>query len=183
MPDYRRSWLPGGTFFFTVVTHHRQPILTQPECRHILHNAWTDVCRRFPFTTLAICLLPDHLHCIWTLPSEETNYAVRWKEIKRFFTRQYRRLVAPSSTTNASRLKRKEAGVWQRRYWEHTIRDETDLQRHIEYIHYNPVRHQLVNAVADWPWSSFSRYVQLGFYDSSWGQSVSEEINQLECGE
>lgn len=169
MPEFRRSFLPGGTFFFTVVTYKRHQILTNQISRTLLHDAFQNVKNRYPFRVDAICLLPNHLHCIWTLPEGDSNYAMRWKEIKRIFSRQYGRQFGSPEKRNQSREKRQESTVWQRRYWEHTIRDEKDLSIHVEYIHYNPVKHGLVNRVADWQWSSFHRYVAMGFYDASWG--------------
>ena len=163
MPEYRRSLIGGGTFFFTVVTYDRQPILVSPEARTILHMAWDNVHQRFPFVTDAICLLPNHIHCIWTLPEGDTNYAIRWGEIKKLFTKAYHTQVGQGEQPNASRVKRGEATIWQRRFWEHTIRDQDDYQRHLDYIHYNPVKHGLVKAAADWRWSSFHRYADLGY--------------------
>ena len=168
MPDYRRSYVEGGTFFFTVVTLNRLPILTNPKARNLLRSAWMTVQGRFPFTTDAICLLPDHIHCIWTLPEGDSRYSIRWKEIKRLFTKGYLAQVGPVKTHTESRLKRGEAAIWQRRFWEHTIRDQNDLSRHMDYIHYNPVKHELVQNVSNWPWSSFHRYVQIGYYDKEW---------------
>jgi putative transposase len=170
MSDYRRAYLPGGTFFFTVVTYKRKPILTNNTARMILHDAFQNVINRFPFTMDAICLLPDHLHCIWSLPEGDSNYAIRWKEIKRIFSRQYNGQIGCCEERNESREERQESTVWQRRYWEHTIRDEKDFLKHVEYIHYNPVKHGLVNQVHDWEWSSFHRYVAMGMYDASWGE-------------
>lgn len=171
MPEYRRARIDGGTYFFTVVTYHRQPLLTTEESRAILHSAWLNVERRYPFTTDAICLLPDHLHCIWTLPPGDHNYSLRWGEIKKIFSKAYR---VQTGTGNGgyrsdSQVKRQDACIWQRRFWEHTIRDLEDFNRHIDYIHYNPVKHGLVSNVSDWQWSSFHRYVQAGYYDQSWG--------------
>jgi putative transposase len=183
MPDYRRSWIPGGTFFFTVVTFRRLPILTTPDGRGLLRSAWQDVRGRFPFTTVAVCLLPDHLHCIWTLPEGEVNFSVRWKEIKRQFTKGYLECVGPGEQRNESRLKRGEASIWQRRFWEHTIRDEADFNRHLDYIHYNPVKHGLVKRVCDWPWSSFHRYVRMGWYAKDWGGAVERDLVEMGCGE
>ena len=111
--------------------YHRLPILTTDEStRSILHAAWLDVRGRFPFKTVAVCLLPEHLHCIWSLPERDAAYPVRWKEIKRLFTKAYLDRVGPGEERNASRLKQGEAAIWQRRYWEHIIRDEDDLRRH-----------------------------------------------------
>jgi len=183
MPEYHRSWVPGGTYFFTVVTYQRHPILLSNEARDCLHAAWTSVRNRFPFSIDAVCLLPDHLHSIWTLPEGDSNYAVRWGEIKKTFTKLFTSKAEFGQDLSESRLRRGEAGVWQRRYWEHTIRDQADYYRHLDYIHYNPVKHGLVVKPGDYFWSSFHRYVKLGFYEDNWGSSIGEEILNLDCGE
>jgi putative transposase len=169
MPEYRRSFIPGGSYFFTVVTFNRQPILVSPKARQLLRIAWMDVQRRFPFTTDAICLLPDHIHTIWTLPPMDSNYSVRWKEIKRLFTLGFLEQIGPGGERNGSRVKRKEAAIWQRRFWEHTLQDEEDLNRHLDYLHFNPVKHGWVQQVKEWPWSSFHRYVKMDCYPQDWG--------------
>jgi len=160
--------MEGGTFFFTVVTYHHLPILSTDTARKILHRSWMDTTKRFPFETIAICLLPDHLHCIWRLPEEDNNYSVRWKEIKRLFTKEYLREIGPGEERNISHQKRHEAAIWQRRFWEHTILDEEDLETHLDYIHYNPIKHGYVTKAVDWEWSSFNRYVEKGIYDKDW---------------
>jgi putative transposase len=176
MPEYRRSNLAGGIFFFTVVTFNRLPILTGDIARKLLHDAWVNTAARFPFQTEAVVLMPNHIHCIWHLPEDDANFSVRWKEIKYSFTKGYLDQVGPGEARNASRQKREEAAVWQRRFWEHTLRDEVDLNRHLDYIHFNPVKHGLVERVADWPWSSFHRYVKLGYYDPDWGAGLEEKL-------
>ena len=183
MPNYRRSHIPGGCNFFTVVAYHRLPILTGVESRTILRQAFIDVRERYPFTLDAICLLPEHIHCIWTLPEQDSNYSLRWKEIKRLFTRDYLSRVGPGEPRSASRQERGEAAIWQRRFWEHSIRSEGDLNRHLDYLHYNPVKHGLVKRPEDWPWSSFHRFVKIGCYEKSWGADFSQEALDLECGE
>jgi putative transposase len=176
MPEYRRSKVEGGTFFFTVVTWHRNPIFIQPESRIILHEVWTFVQARRPFHTDAICLLPDHLHCIWTLPENDSDYSLRWREIKRLFTHQYLAEIGQTEEPNLSHQKRNESAVWQRRFWEHTIRNEEDLNNHINYIHFNPVKHRLVSRPQDWEWSSFHRYIKMGMVDEDWGDEFSSQI-------
>jgi putative transposase len=182
MPEYRRSFITGGTYFFTVVTYRRLPFLITEEARNILHCALVDVNHRFPFKTDAICLLPDHLHCIWTLPDDDANYSVRWKEIKRLFSKEYINMVGVAEPGNVSREKRGETTFWQRRFWEHVIRDEKDLHQHLDYIHYNPVKHGLAQQVKEWQWSSFKRYVEMGYYDVEWGGGAEKGI-PLSCGE
>lgn len=125
-------------------------------------------------------LLPDHIHTIWTLPDGDANFSARWNAIKRRFTQSYLEQIGPGETRNASRLKRREAAVWQRRFWEHTLRDEADLNRHLDYIHYNPVKHGLVKKAADWPWSSFHRYMKMGFYDPNWGEAMEDKLDLME---
>ncbi len=181
MPNYHRFY-EGGAYFFTVVTFNRLPILTSDTARRILHNAWLDVCKRMPFETVAISLLPEHLHCVWTLPEYDQNYSIRWKEIKRLFTKGYLEEIGPGEDRNASRQKRGEAAIWQRRFWEHTIRDQEDFNRQIEYIHYNPVKHGLVTRVVDWPWSSFHRFAKMGLYSPEWGPDE-EKILKTVFGE
>jgi putative transposase len=168
MPEYRRSQINGGSFFFTVVTYNRIPLFNNPNCRKILHAAWEDTRNRFPFKTIAICLLPDHLHCIWQLPENNTNYSIRWKEIKRLFTKQYLKEIGPGEQRNESRQKRQEAAIWQRRFWEHTIEDDEDFERHLDYIHYNPIKHGYVKKTSDWKWSTFHKFVNEGIYDIGW---------------
>lgn len=183
MPEYRRSYQPGGTFFFTIVTYQRQPILTSPHARQLLRKAWLDVQKRFPFNTIAIVLLPDHLHSIWTLPEEDSNYSLRWSEIKRLFSISYQSTIGPVQNKSACQRTRREAAIWQRRFWEHTIRDEEDLNRHIDYIHINPVKHGFVQKAMDWEWSSFRKYVEDGLYEPDWGQNVDFDLHNLKVGE
>ena len=180
MPEYRRSFVEGGTYFFTVVTYDRLPILTAAPARAILHKAWHDVCQRFPFETIAVCLLPEHIHCIWKLLERDANYPMRWREIKRRFTMRYQMEVGSGETRNASREKKHEAAIWQRRYWEHTILDQEDLEAHLDYIHYNPVKHGYVTRAGDWHFSSFLRYVREGLYEPDWAGEESGRIQGLE---
>jgi putative transposase len=183
MPQYRRASIEGGTYFFTVVTYNRVPILTTDDARLLLHAAWMDVRTRFPFSTLAVCLLPDHLHCIWSLPVGDANFSVHWKEIKRLFTKSYLSQIGPGEPRNASRLKRNEAAVWQWRFWEHAIRDQEDLNRHTDYIHCNPVKHGLAKRAVDWLWSSFHRYVKQGYYEVEWGEAMRQDVREMGCDE
>jgi putative transposase len=132
-----------------------------------------------PFFVDAACLLPEHLHCIWTLPEEDADYSLRWREIKRLFSHEYVRQIGEGGFRNESRQKRREVAVWQRRFWEHTLRDGQDFNRHVDYIHFNPVKHGLVKRAADWPWSSFHRYVKMGFYDPGWGETEEMAIKSM----
>jgi putative transposase len=129
MPDYRRAYVPGGTYFFTAVTHQRRPILCTATARQCLHDAIDQVRAKLPFTLVAIVLLPEHLHTVWTLPPKDAAYPLRWKRIKELFTRNYLDLGGSEATVDRSRRKHGERGVWQRRYWEHLVRDEGDLRQ------------------------------------------------------
>jgi putative transposase len=161
MPNYRRCRIPGGLYFFTVVTSRRQPLLID----HIdaLRGAFRLVRRRHPFHLPAAVILPDHLHCIWELPRGDVEYSRRWRLIKSCFSRALDVRLA-----GRLRSRRGERDVWQRRFWEHAIRDENDFARHVEYIHFNPVKHGYVKRACDWPYSSFRRYVENGIYEESW---------------
>ena len=169
MSEYRRYFLPGGTFFFTQVTQFRVPILGDDRARNILGDIFRECQQKYPFEVVAIVLLPDHLHTIWSLPRGDQQYALRWSWIKSQFTRRW--LIAGGTETSISKAKREDGrrGVWQRRYWEHTIRCEEDLIHHANYIHYNPVKHGYVSSPETWLWSSFHRYVSAGEYEASWG--------------
>jgi|LSQX01.3.fsa_nt_gb putative transposase len=183
MPEYRRLHIQGATVFITFVTFGRSPIFLRPEARRILHDVWHAVANRNPFTTEAICILPDHIHTIIALPDCDSDFSLRVREIKRLFTINYLRIFDEEYQRSLSRIRKKEATVWQRRFWEHTIRDENDYQNHFDYIHYNPVKHSLVNNVSDWPYSSFHRYVRSGVYDSHWGEGLIVKKDHIDYGE
>ncbi|MGB5899899.1 MAG: transposase [Geitlerinemataceae cyanobacterium] len=167
--QYRRAKTPGATYFFTVVTHDRHRILHEPENVYLLRNAFRYVLQRHPFKIDAIVVLPDHLHTLWTLPEKDADFSTRWRLIKSYFSRQYRSPY--QGKISKSRQYKGEKAVWQRRFWEHQIRDDRDFVNHLEYIHYNPVHHRLVTAPKDWQYSSFHRYVEAEVYDPMWGSS------------
>jgi putative transposase len=169
MSDYRRWRVSGGTYFFTLVTANRLPILTTDVGRKLLRNAIDHVQAERPFQIEAMVLLPDHLHAVWQLPRNDADYSQRWSSIKERFTREWIKSGGVEAATSASRAAHRERGVWQRRFWEHTCRDETDIERALDYIHWNPCKHGLVRRVVDYPWSTFSRYVTAGHYPSDWG--------------
>jgi len=169
MTAYRRNFIPGGCFFFTVnLADRRLPLLT--ENIETLRSAFRETRQRHPFTIDAVVILPDHLHVVWTLPEDDRDFATRWRLIKSSFSRN----LAAGEPISASRAAKSERGIWQRRYWEHTIRDENDFGRHIDYVHINPVKHGLVTRVKDWPHSSFRRMVKLGIYPEDWAGDVAE---------
>ena len=169
MSRYRRSQTPGATYFFTVVTYRRQAILCDAPIREALRNAIAAVRAKRPFTTDAWVLLPDHLHTIWTLPPGDADFATRWAVIKRRVSVacaiEYRR----ADWINSSKQKHRESTLWQRGYWEHQIRDENDFTKHMDYIHFNPVKHGHCKQVSEWPYSTFHRYVEQGVYSLDWG--------------
>ena len=183
MPEYRRVQLKGGIYFITVVTFERQPAFRNSIARQILRNARLDVARRFPFSTIAVCLLPDHIHTLIQCPETDADYPMRIREIKRLFTAGYKQQFGLRPASDASRRGKHEAVVWQRRYWEHTIRDENDLHAHLDYFHYNPVKHGLVENVRDWEWSSFHRYVRMGYYNEDWGSEIGGKDLKGDFGE
>ncbi len=167
MSNYRRS-REGSIYFFTVVTYQRQPILCMDVSRKALKEVMREVREQHPFEMKACVLLPDHLHAIWELPEGDTDYSKRWALIKKGFTGRIK-IHLPAAPMTESRLRRREGAVWQRRFWEHTIRDEDDYRAHFDYIHYNPVKHGLVRRPCDWPHSTFHRYVNNGLYPEEWG--------------
>ena len=164
MTNYRRAKFYGGYYFFTLVTYKRRCFLVDDLSRMCLRSIWREVRQNRPFEVVAFCLLPNHIHCVWRLPDGDNDFSQRWMLIKKGFTRRYLRDGGRESVQSLSREKKRERGVWQRRFWEHQIRDEEDLQKHVDYIHYNPVKHRIVKAVEDWPWSTYHRYVREGFY-------------------
>jgi putative transposase len=169
MSRYRRAKFEGSLFFFTVVLAERSTTLLVDEIER-LRRAYRLVQQHRPFETVAICVLPDHLHALWALPTADADFPIRWSLIKSGFSRG----LEPSQTRSASKAARREKGIWQRRYWEHVIRDDADLERHIDYIHFNPVKHGHVARVSDWPHSSFHRYVERGLLAPDWGGDMRE---------
>lgn len=167
MPNYRRPRNPGGMYFFTVVTQERRPVLTTEAVRSALRMAIQQARMTLPFKIEAWVLLPDHLHCIWSLPPDDGNFSARWAIIKRQVSQQCSAMV--DASLSISRKRRNEHAFWQRRFWEHQIRDENDLAKHLDYVHWNPVKHGFVKTVKDWQYSSFHKYVAQGTYPSDWG--------------
>ncbi len=168
MPDYRRTWHPGDTYFFTVNLLQRQNndlLIRQVD---LLRNVVAGVLRRHPFTIHGWVVLPDHLHCVIELPREDADFATRWRLIKANFSKS----LPAIERRSVVRQRRGERGIWQRRYWEHLIRDERDFQAHMDYVHINPVKHGLVTRVRDWPYSTFHRLVEHGIYPEDWAGSA-----------
>jgi putative transposase len=169
MSDYRRYFVPGGTYFFTVVTYDRRKILTTDQGRSFLHDAIEEVRQSRPFDLIANVLLPDHWHLIMQLPPGDTKYSSRMKLIKEEFTRSWLGAGLPEARVTEAQMRKGERGIWQPRFWEHLIEDFDELERHVDYIHWNPRKHRLVKRVQDWEWSSFHRFVLAGQYDLGWG--------------
>ena len=174
MTDYRRNFVAGGSFFFTVNLADRR-LLLLTEYVDKLRIAVRDVRQRHPFTIDAMVVLPEHLHAVWMLPDGDADFSTRWRQIKSAFSRS----LPVSETVSRSRSSKGERGIWQRRYWEHTIRDENDFARHIDYVHINPVKHGLVTRVKDWPYSSFHRMVKVGVYPEDWAGDAVELVGNF----
>ncbi len=176
MTNYRRNYVPGGTFFFTVNLFNRKQTLL---IEHIdkLRTSFRIVLAEQPFIIDAIVILPDHLHAILTLPPGDSDFSNRWRKIKANFSRS----ISLRNPTSKSRQVKNERSIWQRRFWEHTIKDEVDMQQHIDYIHFNPVKHGHCTKVSDWRYSSFHRFVKSNVYPKDWGGFVGDgEVNMGE---
>ena len=183
MSRYRRARIQGGTYFFTLNTLRRQAVLTQPQMRAALREGVHLARQRHPFQIDAWVLLPDHLHCIWTLPPGDADFGIRWSLIKRHVT-QSAKPETSGIAASKSRVLRREGTLWQRRFWEHAIRDEEDFERHVDYIHWNPVKHGLVRRVPEWPYSTFHRYAREGIYAADWGgisERDTEQFGEAAC--
>jgi putative transposase len=178
MPDYRRAYIKGGAFFFTVVTNGRYPIFYDKSAVDLLKASFRRVILAHPFDLDAIVVLPDHLHCIWILPEGDSDFSTRWRLIKSDFSRNY--WAAPAAEISDSRLIKKERGIWQRRFWEHAIRNETDLNTHRDYIHYNPVKHGLADSPANWQYSSYNTFMKKGLYPADWGSAPRKELLEMD---
>jgi len=163
MPDYRRVRVPGATYFFTANLRDRRSDLLTREVV-LLRETVRATRARHPFHIDAWVVLPDHMHCLWTLPAGDADFALRWKVIKFAFAKR----LSKTETCTAAQQRRGERGIWQRRYWEHLIRDERDYERHFDYIHLNPLKHGHVERLEDWPYSSFHRAVARGIYPIGW---------------
>jgi putative transposase len=165
-------YIPGGTYFFTLVTHERQPILCTSQAISRLRLAFKHVKNKHPFHIKGLVILPDHLHCIWQLPENDSSFSTRWNMIKRYFSLNIRTEI------NA----RREKNIWQKRFWEHFIRDEYDLEKHMDYIYYNPVKHGYVDSPSDWMYSTFRRDVKKGLYPMDWGSCQEpKRIFNMDC--
>ena len=162
MVNYRRDYTKGGVYFFTVTLKNRRAnYLTQ--YINILGDAFRFVRNKYAYSTLAITILPDHIHVIWELPQGDSNYSLRWRLIKKHVTQELLKQQVPLTKDS-----RGAYNLWQNRFWEHLIRNEHDLQKHIDYIHFNPVKHGYTSIPADWPYSSIHRYIKQGILPCDW---------------
>ncbi len=172
--QYRRIKQNGGCYFFTVNLENRQQNLLT-ENINILRQSVRSVKQKHPFIIDAMVILPDHIHCIWTMPEHDTDYALRWSLIKSGFSR----VLPVTEKINPSRQKRGERGIWQRRFWEHLIRDDCDFEKHVDYIHFNPVKHGYVKNPVDWPYSSIHRFIKNGLLVSNWAGDVEDCVGDF----
>jgi putative transposase len=172
MPNYRRAFVPGGCWFFTANLLNRRSSLLTDEI-NTLREATRRTQARHPFHVDAVVILPDHIHAVWTLPPGDPDFSTRWRLIKSHFAKS----IPKGERLSAVRQSRGERGIWQRRFWEHLIRDDRDYARHVEYCHINPVKHGYVQRVQDWPFSSFHRDVRKGLFPpiglARWGKRES----------
>ncbi len=163
MSRYKRNYVEGGTYFFTLnlLERHKTLLIDYIDA---LRESVASVKRKRPFYIDAWVVLPDHLHAVWTLPEGDADYSSRWREIKKSFSKN----IPPGEYLSPVRLKKGERGIWQRRFWVHTILSDEDYRHHIDYIHLNPLKHGLVKRVRDWPYSSFHRAVKMNLYANDW---------------
>lgn len=174
MPRYRQARLAGGSYFFTVVARNRQPLLCRPRVRRALRQGIERARALYPFTIDAWVLLPDHLHCIWTLPQGDCDYPRRWAMIKRYTVKSLREAgVGETRVADMATAPVVNGTIWQRRYWEHCVRGDDDYRRCLDYLHYNPVKHGYAQRAVDWPYSTFQRWVRAGIYPPDWGGNPS----------
>jgi putative transposase len=177
MSTYRRARVAGGSYFFTVTLEDRSSSLLVDRI-DALRQAFATTRVELPFRIDAVAVLPDHLHCIWTLPDGDSDYSSRWQRIKGRFSRA----CPAGEAISASRGRKRERGIWHRRYREHTLRDDRDFASHVDYIHYNPVKHGHASRVLDWPHSSFHRFVREGILPCDWGGEVEPRIARAADG-
>jgi len=174
MTNYRRACVPGASWFFTLNLAERKDNRLLIDNIDVLRTAFRYVKARHPFPMDTVVVLPDHMHCIWTLPPGDADFSTRWNSVKGHFSR------AKGERISDSRGKRRERGVWQRRFWEHLLCDQDDFNRHVDYLHWNPVKHGWVQRVMDWPHSSFHTFVEAGAYSLNWG---CPSITDIRAGE
>ena len=172
MPNYRRAFVPGGTWFFTVnlLQRHNNDLLVREIER--LRDYVRRVQQKYPFHIDAWVVLPEHIHCVLTLPPGDSDFSLRWRLIKSGFSRSLPKTERRSAVREAAG----ERGIWQRHFWEHLIRDDRDYQCHVDYVHVNPLKHGYVGRVQDWPYSTFHRHVESGLYPVDWCGDLDFEV-------
>lgn len=168
MSQYRRFYQKGGIVFLTIVTDNRQPIFNNPRNVDLLRKATATVKSEMPFHILGAVILPDHIHFLWQLPPDNADYSKRVGRLKALFTKLFKVENNLIQENSESRKKHRENNIWQRRFWEHTIKDEKDFEQHLDYIHYNPVKHNLVSCPHLWQYSSFNLWVKKNVYHQDW---------------
>jgi len=177
--NYRRVFAPGASYFFTLTLQNRRSDLLTCKTKE-LRVAFQQVMKTHPFIIDGIVVLPEHIHMILTLPLDDTNYSQRISCIKSTFSRQ----LEPTELIHSSKQTKRERGIWQRRFWEHLIRDEQDYKRHLDYIHYNPVKHGHVKSPSKWAYSSIHRYIKAGILPANWASTDAiERESKLQFGE
>jgi putative transposase len=176
MSHYRRFLVPGGTYFFTLALEDRRNATLVEQISRLRH-AWREVSRKLPFETLAVCVMPEHLHTIWTLPVGDHSFSERLRQIKFLFSTG----LPENGARSESKKKKREKGIWQRRFWEHAVQNEEELERLVKYVYFNPVKHGWVESVKDWRFSSFHRDVKTGVFDLNWGGT--EVLTMKDVGE
>jgi putative transposase len=177
MPEYRRVYLKGGTYFFTVVTYKRIHVFKNVPAIRLLNDCIKATMQNYPFKINAMVILPDHVHTIWTMPDVDDDFSTRWRLIKKRFSRKFQS-VHPASVSG-SMVKKQEQGIWQKRFWEHLIRDDEDFNMHCDYIHYNPVKHGLVKSPGSWEHTSYHQFVNKGLYPPNWGIHEPEKLQKV----
>ena len=178
MSRYRRANIEGGMYFFSVTLADRRSGLLVEQI-DLLRLAYRTVMQSTPVETIAICIFPEHLHAVWQLPQDDSDFSTRWQRIKAKFSQA----LPADPRRSESKCRKGEKGIWQRRFWEHMLCDEDDLQKHIDYIHYDPVKHALVKQVADWPYSSFHQYVRSGILPADWAGRQDSDCEGFNYGE
>jgi putative transposase len=169
MLNHHRASPFTDTYFFTLVTHDRRSWLCHDLARTALRTAFVNVRQKYPLAMDACVLLPNHLHCIWTLPEGDREYAKRWQFIKSYVTKRCGKDLMGDMELSAAQPKRQDSTLWQPRFWEHPIRDAAAFSQYCDYIHYNPVQHGLCNSPQEWEFSSIHRFVEQGIYQPNWG--------------
>jgi len=177
MSHYRRTNTPNASYFFTVVSYRRRPILCDESIRNALRAAIETTRLARPFMIDAWVLLPDHLHCIWTLPEGDADFSTRWMMIKRAVSIACGENYHRPDWKSTSKKLRRESTIWQRRFWEHQLRDADDFARHADYIHFNPVKHGNAQSAIAWPYSTFHRFVRNGIYAPDWSGGNIKELD------